>query len=393
MLGLWGLFWASPALAEDAALEPAVDIHGFVSQGFIKSTDNNYLGPSARGSFEFTEVGINFTRTLTDDLRVGMQVFAHDLGTLGNYTPTFDWFYIDYHFRDWLGIRAGRTKLPFGLYNELNDIGTGRVSVLLPQSVYPVTSREFLLAQTGVELYGLLPLAAAGAAEYRIYGGTIFLDTSNASGQLSNFTVPYLVGGRLMWLTPIEGLQLGGSVQALRLDFDYLPSPAEAEQLRMAGVLRPDYAGGVAETRAPIWLWVASVEWQLKDLLLAAEYERWYLESEGTLAFPDSTNEGIYALGSYRLTPWFAPGIYVSVSNPELGKRSGRSAYQRDLALTLRFDIDAHWLAKVEGHYMHGTGGLDPNLNGGGPGLDANTVLNGLTKDWGVLLLQTTAYF
>jgi len=323
---------------------------------------------------------------------VGMQLFAHDLGPLGNYNPTFDWFYIDYHFRDWLGIRAGRTKLPFGLYNELNDIGTARVPVLLPQSVYPVSSREFLLAQTGVELYGLLPLAAAGAAEYRIYGGTIFLDTSNSSGSFSNFTVPYVIGGRLMWLTPLEGLQLGGSVQALRLDFDYSPTPAEVDQLRTRGLLRADYMGGVAETRLPVLLWVLSLEWQMNDLLLAAEYERSFIESEGTLLAGESKSEGFYALGSYRLAPWFAPGIYFSVSNPDLGRRSGPSAHQRDLALTLRFDMNAHWLAKVEGHYMHGTGSLDPNLNGG-PVADANALLNGLVEDWGVLLLQTTAYF
>ena len=41
--------------------QESTQIHGFVSQGFIKSTDNNYLGQSERGSFEFTEVGINFT--------------------------------------------------------------------------------------------------------------------------------------------------------------------------------------------------------------------------------------------------------------------------------------------------------------------------------------------
>ena len=61
-----------------------VDIHGFISQGFIKSTGNNYLGETLDGEWEFTETGINFATELTDDLRVGAQLFARDLGPLGN---------------------------------------------------------------------------------------------------------------------------------------------------------------------------------------------------------------------------------------------------------------------------------------------------------------------
>src|SRR5688500_7283119 len=119
-----------------------LQVHGFVSQGWIKTTQHNYLGNTerAQGSFDFTEVGINFTKPLADNVRVGLQIFSHDLGTLGNYAPQFDWYYLDYRAFDWLGIRAGKTKLPWGLYNEANDVDAGRVPVLLPQSVYPVSS-------------------------------------------------------------------------------------------------------------------------------------------------------------------------------------------------------------------------------------------------------------
>src|SRR5215475_5305247 len=82
----------------------SLQIHAFVSQGFILSTGNNYLARSKRGSVEFTEVGINFTMPLTDKLRTGIQLFARDLGPIGNYSAKMDWFYLDYRFHDWLGI-------------------------------------------------------------------------------------------------------------------------------------------------------------------------------------------------------------------------------------------------------------------------------------------------
>ncbi|MBC7052098.1 hypothetical protein G6O46_24120, partial [Salmonella enterica subsp. enterica serovar Enteritidis] len=66
--------------------DPAsVAVHGFVSPGFIASTGNNYLANTKGGTFEFTEVGINFTMPLTDKLRAGMQIFARDLGRVGKY--------------------------------------------------------------------------------------------------------------------------------------------------------------------------------------------------------------------------------------------------------------------------------------------------------------------
>jgi hypothetical protein len=369
-----------------------LEVHGFVSQGFLMTTDNNYLGHSERGSFELTEVGINFTKGLTDDLRVGVQLFAHDLGRLGNYQPTFDWYYLDYRLDDWLGIRIGRTKLPFGLYNETNDIDAARVPVLLPQSVYPAGNRDFLLAQTGLELYGFLPLGAAGSVEYRAYGGTLFLDTSNsnsAAGQISDFSVPYLVGGRLMWLPPIQGLQLGGSLQALRLDLDFVPSADTLQALQDAGQV-PAGFGGVVEARVPAVLWVGSLEYTYNDFLFATEFSRWSVDTESNLPamVPESSvvSDRFYAMTSYRAKPWFTPGFYYSVFVPKSGETSHRKDYQHDFALTTRFDVNDHWLIKLEGHYMRGTAGLNAIEND-------NTPPSALERNWGLFIIKTTAYF
>src|SRR5437899_2517593 len=115
--GLWrGVVWRSRVLAVIAlsAVAPnalaldvgspdkvlSVEVHGFVSQGFILSSGSNYLADSSRdGSFEFTEAGMNFTKTLTDKLRVGLQLFARKLGRVGDFSVKLDWFYLDYRFK------------------------------------------------------------------------------------------------------------------------------------------------------------------------------------------------------------------------------------------------------------------------------------------------------
>jgi hypothetical protein len=357
----------------------SIDVHAFASQGFILTSKNNYLdNDTTHGSFQFSELGLNFTKDLTDRLRLGLQLFAQDIGPTGNYNVSLDWFYVDYRWKDWLGLRVGRVKIPFGLYNEVNDIDSARLPVLLPQSVYPLENSHYLLAQTGGELYGYLRLGRAGALDYHAYAGTIFIDTSTLLSstspfELGSFNVPYLAGGRLMWETPLEGLRVGGSAQALRLDVTLVQG------------------GASTAIQVPVALWVASAEYSAHDVLLAAEYSRWYVtdNSNNPTLFPNRpqvVSERAYGMAAYRESKWLQTGAYFSMLFPDVTEREGPAGRQNDLAATVRFDINPFWLVKLEGHYMFGTAGLVSSLND-------NLPLTSLQEHWGVLLLKTTAYF
>lgn len=370
----------APELTAQLEENPFV-FHGFVSQGFMLSTGNNYLAHTRGGSFEFAEAGFNVTKYLTDDLRVGIQLFTRDLGPIGNYEAKLDWFYLDYRFADWLGVRAGRTKLPFGLYNEVNDVDAARVSVLLPQAIYPITNRDLLLAQTGAELYGYVSLGPAGALDYRLYAGTIYADTPKDKPPLhvEEFTAPYVAGGRVLWEAPLPGLRLGVSYQRLRFDTNYSLQPGA-----------PPLFEGLARVKLPFRLWLASVEYDQHDLLLAAEYGRWSADITSNIPLllpPDTiTNERFYVMAAYRVAEWLVPGTYYSVLFPNVERRKGRENYQHDVAVTLRFDLNAHWIVKLEGHFIHGTTDLDPALN------DEET-LSTQQKNWTFFVAKTTAVF
>lgn len=378
----------------DAEVSDPMDlqVHGFVSQGFLVTTDNNYLAESESGSFEFTEVGINFTKPLGQDFRVGLQLFARDLGPAGNYRVNPDWFYLDYRYRDWFGFRAGRVKLPFGLYNEVNDIDAARVPVLLPQSTYPIGNRDYLLAQTGGEVYGYFKLDRAGAFDYRLYGGTIYVvaeQNSNTPYRITRVNIPYVAGGRLMYETPLEGLRAGASLQRISMDLDLAFDSAAWMPLQMAGMLPDDFNGDVA-VDLPVVLWMGSIEYAAHDLQLAVEYGRWYVKAESDVPalFPDveQHSERMYGLVAYRFSEWFVPSFYYSLLFPDTSDRTGRDKRQQDFALTTRFDLTEHWLIKLELHYLNGTAALASNLNDNRP-------QRRLTRDWLLFLAKTTAYF
>jgi len=175
-----------------------VAIHGFLSQGYIVSTDNNYLTNTEKGSFEFNEVGINFSTWLTSDLRAGIQLFARDLGDLGNDEITIDWAYADYHWRDWLGLRVGKIKITHGFYNETRDIDMLRVPILLPQNLYQEQVRDAQIAMKGVGIYGKTPYWPIGAFAYQLLAGTVDIapdsgpaKNASAQGTVSQFDVDY----------------------------------------------------------------------------------------------------------------------------------------------------------------------------------------------------------
>ena len=68
-------------------IQDTVDIHGFISQGYLKSDQNNFLAETEEGSFQFNEMGLNFNQDVTHDLRIGIQFFSRDLGKNGNDYP------------------------------------------------------------------------------------------------------------------------------------------------------------------------------------------------------------------------------------------------------------------------------------------------------------------
>src|SRR5262245_3610331 len=263
-VGAWGAAliaaMAGPALADDAASdETPLQVHGFASQGALLTSDNNYLAHTERGSLEFTEVGINFTKTLDDRLSAGLQLFARDLGPDGTYSAKFDWLYLDYRWKDWLGVRAGRVKLPYGLYNDTSDIDAAQPVILLPQGVYPAINRDFLLAQTGIELNGYYSIGSAGPLDYYAYLGSLYPSIPETSAlRINELDVPYIVGGRVLWETPIEGLRAGASVLNGQIQGSFT---ASVESMSSTVSF---------ESRATNWL--SSVEYVNGDILLAAEY-------------------------------------------------------------------------------------------------------------------------
>jgi len=385
----------APSIPEPTAIEK-VQIHGFISEGAFWSTSNNYIGYSDRGSVKLFEGGLNISTEVTDRLRAGAQLFTRDVGTI-ELPPRFDWMFFDYSWRSWLGLRAGIIKMPFGLYNEYQDIPSARTFVLLPQSIYSFTNRDVLLSHRGFALYGTRRLGDSGELEYQAWLGTLNIPSSAlqlAGTRLDKVDTKYITGVQVFWTTPLEGLRVGGTYLRGSIDFNFTLDDATTAALVMAGTVPPEFDGKLTLGQRPFTWVVGSVEYTHDEWLLAAEYSRALAHAvsnlPGVLASFDTDEERFYAMSSYRASPRWELGTYYSARHVDAHDRIGHdsmrfprrsAAWQRDAALALRLDINDRWLWKLEGHFIDGTADLSAALN------------KNPDRYWGLFLVRTSVTF
>jgi len=425
MVGLLGLGWILAASATAAELGESVYLGGFVSQGYINTADYDYLMSDTRdGSGEFNEAAVIVSAQPLDDLRVGIQLLGRDFGSHTGPQVMVDWAYGDFRWRDELGLRAGRIKLPYGLYNQGRDVDMLRTSVLLPQSVYSERDRDLLIAYEGVGLYGNLPVGGWGEFDYElVYGGLsvpegglqatnyeflhdarliepevaehladmlgVAADSVTASlGDVDGVevAVPWIGGGSLVWTTPLTGLRVGSSYYTG--DVESRSSVKYDIYVRDGGVV-PRYLPWTLDGDQEIELHqviTGSLEYQHEGLVLAAEFAETRIGDQADL--------GWYGSAQYRVSDRWSFETVYSVYFPDKDDKDGtgrqeldlpdHNGWQRDLGLSARFDVNRHWLIKVEFHAMDGTAMVLPS--------DLED-LTAADRYWRMLAAKTTFHF
>jgi len=187
-------------------------------------------------------------------------------------------------------------------------------------------------------------------------------------------------GLQLWWNPPVTGLRVGLAVdESLGFSYDYWVNPL---------------IGGPGAINSSIDSTVlhSSLEYQRKNWTFQAEYLGRYQSVDNTASGrPYNAGSGHaaadtwYVDASYRFNKRIETGIYYTEAYNNIYDRGNPAQYQKDLALSLRFDVTDWWIFKVEGHYLHGTGLLHNN--------SANPIVGQDDRGWFMLDLKTTVSF
>lgn len=351
-----------------------MEIHGFFTQGFLYSSQNNYLtAPTARGTFAFTDGGLSISSQLGPKLRLGAQAYSRNLGELGKGRVVIDWAVAEYSFRDSLGVRAGKVKTVHGLYGHTQDVGSLHTWALLPQSIYSLDVRGSIIAHIGADVYGSFSSGKYGTLSYTMYGGLMPKDWTGglvyqleATGKVTSL-FGNLVGFDVRWSPPSNRFTAGSSYMNLKQNSD---STIPGFPL-------------VPKLRGNRGSWVSFGQYAARRLRIDAEFAwqptKVLIQDFGFAGqLPTEYNDlSWYVSAASRLHKRLEVGSYYSSFQPDptqriVGLRPTEAAQVpplgsgappglatspiHDQAFTTRLDLARHWDLKLEGHLMDGTG-------------------------------------
>jgi len=356
--------------------EQNVRIHGFVSQGYLKSSSNNFLAETDKGTFQYNDMGLNFQYFTGDKVSIGAQLGARDLGDVGNDKVGVNWVYGDYKWRDWLGFRAGIMKASSTLYGENRDVDSLHTWIIMPQSLYNEQQRDASQGLKGISLYGNIDMASMGMLKYdlRMADLQVGLDSGTAqtiiaSGGVSSVTdisFDTLYAWSLRWKAPIDGLQVGadgamtgGLFQAIS------PNPYYDPTNPLFGPETLNISIDTKEVLSTSY----SLEYVYRDLILTTEWSisdqkvAYYVTGTPPGSYTKTKATSYYFSASYRFLDWLEMGTYYSKSVADDDER-GPDNELKDICLTTRFDITDNMTFKLEAHSMKGTYGVSAGDDG-----------------------------
>ena len=375
------LLMCGPAAAEGLEYQ----VHGFAAQGFALSEGNNVIGDSTNGNFQYFELGVNGTVQTDYRLAFSAQELARKSGMIDDGDLRLDYGFVDFQALTGptvnAGLRAGRVKNPFGLFNETRDVVFTRPGILMP-SVYFDTSglRSLLFSSDGGQAYAGWSHGSQYTSlvvnkglnfnlnedEKRNFSG----GTSGLAGDLrfSDFLIARLMND---WSAGIFRVALSYATANLA----YLPAPADF----------------VPPFDVDLHIYIASAHYNAERLSLTGEYQ--FTESQS--AQGEGQSDAAYLQADYRFLPRWSAMARVDGSFSDREDRQGETCTDNGApadrhgcftlagALGLQWQPDEHWGVWSEFHLFDGTSSV-PAIENQGRALDPH---------WNLFLLMAAYRF
>ncbi|MCU7873733.1 MAG: OprO/OprP family phosphate-selective porin [Candidatus Thiodiazotropha sp. (ex Lucinoma borealis)] len=278
--------------AELSEFNGIFQIHGFLTQGYVKTTENSFFGESKDGSFDFNEIGINASYRLSPAMMASAQLLSRTAGEMYDGSLDLDFAQFDYAYQlnetSRIGFIIGRSKNPLGLYNDTRDVAATRPGIFMPQAIYWDRVRNMVLSNDGGQIYTEGQFANH-FFNLQLFAGKTPIDENVEKSYLDPSLNPKMeqdgvtTGGRLLYEWDGGRIRLALSNASLTLD--------SQTSLIPPGSIDIDY-------------WVLSAQYNDGPWSLTMEYMEEPIDYRGFGGFmdvADTTVDGYYLQGSYRL--------------------------------------------------------------------------------------------
>ncbi|HPT50943.1 MAG TPA: hypothetical protein PLS67_05350 [Accumulibacter sp.] len=346
-----------------------LQVHGFLMQSLINTDDNNFLGRSKdRFSTDFREIGVNASWRATPEVQLSAELLSHRAGG----TDDGD-LRLDYGLVDWTpyssesgrgGVRFGRVKTSYGLYNKTRDVPFTRPSVILPQSIYFERTRNLTVSADGGEIY-VENYGGGGLLSASFALGLPHADTESARVALVGLNRPGRLESDLASNFQLLYEEAGGkyrvSLTAARLDLRYKPGAGDSLRAGRLGL-------------TPV---VFSAQYNAEKWSLTGEYavRRTSARDFGPFFYNGRADgESYYLQGTYQLAPRWEALLRYDAYYADRSDRNGRdfaaatrvpafTRFAKDWTTGVRFDVTPAFMLRAEAHRVDGAGFLPAQDN------------------------------
>ncbi|HQU73867.1 MAG TPA: hypothetical protein PKV71_12885 [Calditrichia bacterium] len=326
--------------------QPSVQIHGYLTQGYARATDYPIFGIPVSGTADYRNLALQFRATMNPNTALVVQLSHKRLGRSPvmslEESVELDWGFFEYRFAGNFVLKGGLIQLPFGIFNEIRDVG-----VLLPfyQVPYMPYGESNYTSETvsGASIGYAGELGDSWGISLDLYAGEwtwtewfIIRTPLNPSEPTVIVEEPHIrkAFGTQLWLeTPVSGLRFG------------------------AGGYGGEISGGLSFGvlgKSDIYVGNVSVDGDFERFFARSEYSYYYIEPAAIRA------KALYFQGGYRFLDRFTlvgqAGRYNINSIPLAGISLGSSEldFFKEVALGFNLALRHNLVLKLENHWTRG---------------------------------------
>jgi len=373
-----------------------IQIHGFLSQGLFSTSGNNVYGKSKDSvSAGSTEVGLNISYQALNNLSFAVQGLYRRAGesTGSEGKVSLDFAFIDYtffrHQAGRFGVRVGRVKNPWGLYNETRDVAATHPTILLPLAYYE-RSRALFVSMDGGQLYSDYN-TDVGNFTFKFNLGLPASDKELLAAITANPLTPGNLNSDLSLLTSLN-YEIDNGKYIFAFSYTNI-------SLGYDGEATDPYI----DLNSKINSFMLSAQYNGERLSLTAEYAlQWNQFNQLPTPFPgikvdvSPVSEHWYVQAGYRILDNLQATLRYDSSVQDISDRKGIAFNQsqpflpahimftQDIVFGMRWDITPAWMLRAEYHRVHGSSNVSAFDN---PDFTQQA------EDWNIYALQLAYRF
>jgi hypothetical protein len=211
---------APPTAPRSPQLGDRLTVHGYLTQGYAGLRGGvQFYGIRDRASADFGYAALQGRYALTSADRLVLQVNHRRLGPspITDMEPAvrLNWGYYEHAFREGTTVKAGRSPIPRGIYNQLRNVGVA-LPTYRPPVVFYDEGAYYSETIDGVVASRTFLAERPWSVEAHAYGGawrTLSYDTWSEVYSITRTRATRAVGGQLWLNTPADGVRVGAAAQ------------------------------------------------------------------------------------------------------------------------------------------------------------------------------------